>query len=198
MTNRGANHGDQTGKNLAAVMPEVAQLGKQQREILSGLVRRTLLLERKAESSALNVFRMEDIEGLKALIKSLPFTPKEEIPGRVAELKLSPEEAELEAAYWVFHHQTAEGDLLVKERLMHFKLVRIMDFGYLLIGQKACPEIVHGFNAAFGNPYDIFSGSALHIDGDKWSGWAWFLDPDPADARRAKAQWEEIWKEMSR
>ena len=190
--------GNPAGENLDAVMPKVAQLDKPQREILSGLVRRTLLLEQEAESSALNVFRIEDIEDLKSLIQSLPFIPQEEILNRVAELKLGPEEAELEAAHWVFHHQAAEGDLLVNERLMHFKLVRIMDFGYLLIGRKDCQEIVPGFNAAFGKSCDIFSGSALHIDGEKWSGWAWFLDSDPAEVQRAKAHWKEIWKEMSR
>ncbi|MCK5219518.1 hypothetical protein KAR10_08350, partial [bacterium] len=63
--------GNPAGENLDAVMPEVAQLDKPQREILSGLVRRTLLLEQEAESSALNVFRIEDIEDLKSLIQSL-------------------------------------------------------------------------------------------------------------------------------
>jgi len=197
MTDRSVNHNDWDGENLAAVIPETAQLDEQQREILSGMLRRDLLLEREAEFAALNIFRIEDIEDLKSLIQSLPFTPQEEILNRVAELKLSPEEAELEAAHWVFHHQAAEGDLLVNERLVHFKLVRIMDFGYLLIGRQDCQESVPGFNAAFGKIYDIFSGSALHIDGEKWSGWAWFLDPDPAEVQQAKAQWEEIWKGMS-
>ncbi len=183
---------------LLALVPEARSLALEQRKLFSGLVRQVLAGELQEEREAVNIFRMENVPALAQLIASLPLHSREEKLLAVDELQLSPEAAQMELANWAFRHQSVRGELLVRELLVPFRLIRLQPVNYLLLAREAWPEIPANFTQAFSRPPDVHTARALRVSGRAWAAWAWFLDPDRAAAERAAAELRHLWQGQAR
>ncbi len=183
---------------LEKIMPQSKEVERELRPDLYGLVRRTIIKEREMASEATAIFRLDQPEMLRQLIENLPFYTQEEITRAIADLKLSPEDEELEASHWVFNHQAARGEVMDRDDLIRFKLVRLFEYAYLLICDENHAAVAQAFNRAFGRPFDAFSQNALHDEGHHWSVWAWFMHPDDTVNQRDKEKFNELWNRADR
>jgi len=191
-----SNEDDKLWETLFSLVPESGKLPKNQRKAFMGLMRQHLVHEQEDEAAALNVFRLDDPAPLKALVDALPVFTYEEVVDRVKELNLSREESETEVAHWAMRHQSAKGQFLIGERLVPFRIVRLQEHAYLLISLEIRDEISKVFSEIFGREPGAFSGKALYVEDQTWTGWAWFIDPDRREADAAAAKLRETWKGM--
>lgn len=183
---------------LKKIMPEAGQLEKKLIPELYGLVRQTIIKEQEQQAEAVNVYSLEDTQLLQQQLERLPYDSPATINQKVSELKLSPEEAEAEVAHWAFNHQALKGELLIKDELLPFKLVRLFEYVYVLICAQKNTLVIELFNQAFGREYGVFSDRALFIDQDHWRGWAWFTNPDELGNQEAITSLSEIWEGMNK
>lgn len=183
---------------LLELVPQARKLSQEQRLKMTGLMRQSLLLQEKDKKEAQNVYRSKDAPTLRALVESLPFADREEITRSVEELQLDPEEREMEIANWAFRRQSAEGELLVREQLVPFKLVRLHRDFFLLLCRTVAEDITLGFSAVFGKSPDAFSGQTLQTGEQSWTGWVWVRGGEANEDREALAQIRSLWKEIGR
>ncbi|MCK5241146.1 hypothetical protein KAR34_01725 [bacterium] len=179
---------------LQAVMPNAKNISGKQCSKLYGLVRRSLLWEKQEETEATQVYRPESTNELQFLIQSLNLATEEEIKAAVEELQLSPEEKELEYVHWAFRRQSANGEILIQDALIAFKLVRMNQYQYLLLCRENNADVADSFTRAFNHTPDIFSEHALMIEDKSCAGWMWILDPDKERANQMKEEISALWK----
>jgi hypothetical protein len=161
--------------------------------VFSTLLRRALLGELQEEREAANIFSANNLPALVALIHSVPLHSPAERLAWSRELQLPPEEEEMELANWPYRHQSVGGDLLIREQLVPFRLIRLQAYGYLLLCSNADPEISETFTRAFAQPPRAQTERAFG-DGERtWAAWAWFLNPDPAEAELAAENLRQLW-----
>lgn len=183
---------------LTGVMPDAKGISETCRKDLYGLVRRTIIKEHELEAEAINVYRLDDDKALSMLVDSLPCVNEETVHERIDELRLPPEDAEIELSHWAFNYQSVKGELLVNDLMIKFRLVRLQEYVYLLLCRDDHPEIAGAFAKAFDRDCGAFSRKALHVENKHWCGWAWFTHPDESVNRDSANQIREVWESMDK
>jgi hypothetical protein len=186
MSNYNKNQEDPAWQALKVVLPRGERVAQKQRKKLYGIMRRCLLREKQEELEAIQVFRLEDIQALRGLRDHLDIAGEQERRQAVGELQLSQEEKETEFVHWAFRRQSVNGDLLVSERLINFKMVRLDEYQYLLLCSEAGEEISRCFQNVFEKEPDLFSGNAITIESQSWATWIWIMHPNKEEAGRIR------------
>lgn len=180
------------------LIPEAIHLDPRGRRRLAGYVRRRLVSAHDENRDSQNLVRVDDIATLSELVRSLPRATPEEIAAALKEWGVVGEEAMLETASWPYRHQSVHGDLLLDEQLVHFRLIRLEEYVYVLLCLVGDDRIAEGFSRAFGRAAAVHSRKAVRTDDRVWIGWAWFLDPDPVEAEAAAERLRTMWGELER
>jgi hypothetical protein len=181
--------------SIQNLIPEAKTLDEQDFKSLIGLMRRHVLLEHQEEREAQNVFMVQDWEALRSLIAGLPANTRKEMTELIDELALDLEESEIETLNWAFRHQSVGGDLLVGDLLVPFKLVRLKEHAFILLCQKALPEVPAYFSKAFDRLPAVQMPRVMSINHEPWAGYAWFLDPDAHTAQLEAEALRKMWEE---
>lgn len=186
----------ETWDALSALIPDAKKLKPAERKALGGWMRRSIWMELEEEQEAACILAAGDIAGLTALIASLPLHAPEEKNAFAAELNLSAEETQLEAANWPYRHQAAKGQLLVGPELVAFTLIRLGRHAYLLLARQENQALLESFSRAFGRAPDVRSARVFRLPDQAWFAWAWFVDPDPGQACLEAGRLRELWKDL--
>ncbi|MCD4814250.1 hypothetical protein K8S19_11235 [bacterium] len=181
-------------QQLAALIPEAGNLEKTEQVMLHGLVRRAILFEKKQGEEAVSIFKPGETKQLEQFQAGLQNTPEDEIKSKVTEFGMDDEEAEIESANWSFRHQSARGEMLVKNTLIPFQMVRIEQYQYLLLVSGGVSAVMEAFIPVFTKIPDIYSEDAFQTDGHRWSGWIWVTDPDDVQVAIQKDKIKSMWK----
>lgn len=180
------------------LVPAAKTLDPAGRRLLAGYVRRRLVSAHDENRNSQNLVRLDDTAALSELVRSLPRSTPEEIATALKEWGIVGEEAVLETAGWPYRHQSVQGDLLLDERLVHFRLIRLEEYVYVLLCLVGDDRIAEGFGRAFGRAPAVHSREAVRTDDRVWIAWAWFLDPDPSEAEAAAERLRLMWGELER
>jgi hypothetical protein len=188
---------DEEFEALTQLIPEAKKLSQSKRPLLAGILRQSLQQERQDATEAVSVYRVEDAAALSGAIQSLPYHRPDEIAARIAEWHLPLAEAQEEAAHWALRHQSLRGDLVVRDRLIPFQLIRLGEFTYLLLSLGGDTGLIaENFGRAFGRAPDVHSDRALREPDRVWTSWAWFMDPDRAAAAHDAEQLRQLWQDL--